>query len=199
MLEKRPGKRSAPYHHGDLRDALIRAARMILEKKGLAALSLRGVARVAKVSPAAPYHHFADKQALLDAVAAQGFDALRSAMAKRMAKKTDPNTRLEASGVDYVVFAIENPALFRLMFGGPEQELSANASLKEARDRAYGVLQAAVAATSPDGAANPLVCLRLWALVHGIAKLILEGCVRPADYGLTSGEALTAHLLRGGQ
>ncbi len=85
MLEKRPGKRSAPYHHGDLRDALIRAARMILEKKGLAALSLRGVARVAKVSPAAPYHHFADKQALLDAVAAQGFDALWSAMAKRMA------------------------------------------------------------------------------------------------------------------
>ncbi len=199
MLEKRPGKRSAPYHHGDLRDALIRAARMILEKKGLAALSLRGVARAAKVSPAAPYHHFADKQALLDAVAAQGFDALRSAMAKRMAKKTDTIARLDASGVGYVVFAIENPALFRLMFGGAEQELSANASLKEARDRAYGVLQAAVAATSPDGAANPLVCLRLWALVHGIAKLILEGCVRPADYGLTSGEALTAHLLRGGQ
>ena len=85
------------------------------------------------------------------------------------------------------------------MFGGAGQALSANASLIEARDRAYGVLQAAIAATSPDGAANPLVCLRLWALVHGIAKLILEGCVRPADYGVTSGDALISHLLRGGE
>jgi hypothetical protein len=79
-------------------------------------------------------------------------------MDKRMAKKTDPIARLDASGVGYVVFALQNPALFRLMFGGAEQELSANASLKEARERAYGVLQAAVAATSPDGAAGPLVC-----------------------------------------
>ena len=199
MLEKRQGKRSAPYHHGDLHDALVRSARMILEKKGLAALSLRGAARAARVSPAAPYHHFPDKQALLDAVAAQGFDALTSAMEKRMAKQTDPNARLDASGVGYVTFALENPALFRLMFGGAGQVLSANATLIEARDRAYGVLRAAVAATSPDGAASPLVCLRLWALVHGIAKLILEGCARPADYGVTSGEALTAHLLHGGQ
>jgi len=199
MLEKRQGKRSASYHHGDLRDALVRAARTILETQGLAALSLRGVARGAGVSPAAPYHHFSDKQALLDAVAAQGFDALTSAMDKRMAKKTDPNARLDASGVGYVTFALENPALFQLMFGTGEQQSSADARLREARDRAYGVLQAAVAATSPDGKANPYVCLRLWALVHGIAKLILEGCIRPGDYGLTSGEALTAHLLHGGQ
>ena len=121
-------------------------------------------------------------------------------MHTRMAKETDPIARLKASGVGYVVFAIENPALFRLMFGGVEQELSADASLMEARDRAYAVLQAAVAKTSPaGGAADSLVCLRLWALVHGIAKLILEGCVRPADYGLTSVEALTAHLLRSGK
>jgi AcrR family transcriptional regulator len=199
MLDKRQGKRSASYHHGDLRDALVRAARTILEKEGLAALSLRGVARAAGVSPAAPYHHFPDKQALLDAVAAQGFDALTAAMDTRMAKETDPHARLDASGIGYVAFAVENPALFRLMFGGAERELSANAPLIEARDRAYGVLQAAVAKTSSDGAANPLVCLRLWALVHGIATLILEGCVRPADYRLNSGEALAAHLLRGGK
>ena len=199
MLEKRQGTRSASYHHGDLRDALVRAARTILEKKGLAALSLRGVARAVRVSPAAPYHHFSDKQALLDAVAAQGFDALTSAMDKRMAKKTDPNARLDASGVGYVTFALENPALFRLMFGSGEQQWSANARLREARDRSYGVLQAAVAATSPDGSANPFVCLRLWALVHGIATLILEGCVKPADYALKGGEALAVHLLGGGQ
>lgn len=199
MPQKRRGKRGATYHHGDLRDALVRAARTILEKQGLAALSLRGAARAAGVSPAAPYHHFPDKHSLLDAVAVQGFDALTSAMDKRMAKKKDPSARLDASGVGYVVFALENPALFRLMFGGEEQQSSASACLMEARDRAYGVLQAAVAKTSPNGVAAPFVCLRLWALVHGIATLILDGGIRPADYGLTGGEALAAQLLGGGQ
>lgn len=198
MRQKRRGKRGATYHHGDLRDALVRAARTILEKQGLAALSLRGAARAAGVSPAAPYHHFPDKHSLLDAVAVQGFDALTLAMDKRMAKKKDPSARLDASGVGYVVFALENPALFRLMFGGDEQQSSANACLMEARDLAYGVLQAAVAKTSPSGAAAPLVCLRLWALVHGIATLILDGGIRPADYGLTGGEALATQLLGGG-
>src|SRR5271154_1132897 len=129
MLEKRRTRRTASYHHGDLRDALVRAGRTILEEDGLAVLSLRRVARTAGVSPAAPYHHFADKQALLDAVATQGFDALTSAMETRMAKETDPDARLDASGVGYVVFAVENPALFRLMFGAREQKLSRIAPL----------------------------------------------------------------------
>jgi len=199
MLEKRRTRRTASYHHGDLRDALVRAGRTILEEDGLAVLSLRRAARTAGVSPAAPYHHFPDKQALLDAVATQGFDALTSAMETRMAKETDPNARLDSSGVGYVAFAVGNPALFRLMFGAREQELSKNAPLLKAGERAYAVLQAAVAATSLDGTARPLVCLRLWALVHGIAKLILEGGVKPADYGLTSAEALTVRLLGSGQ
>ncbi len=75
-----------------------------------------GPPAAAGVSPAAPYHHFPDKQALLDAIATQGFDALTSAMETRMAKETDPNARLDASGVGYVAFAVENPALFQLMF-----------------------------------------------------------------------------------
>ena len=103
---------------------LVRAGRTILEKDGLAALSLRRAARSAGVSPAAPYHHFPDKQALLDAIATQGFDALTSAMETRMAEVADPNARLDASGVGYVAFAVENPALFQLMFGAHELELS---------------------------------------------------------------------------
>ena len=196
MAAKRRTGRSASYHHGDLRDALVRSARTILERDGLPALSLRGVARAAGVSPAAPYHHFPDKQALRDAVAEQGFDALTSAMTTRMAKKKDPQARLEASGVGYITFAVENPALFALMFGAGQQ-LSANAAVTQAGQRAYAVLAAAVAATSADGSADPLVCLRLWGLVHGVAKLILEGCVNPADYGLSGGEALAVRLLRG--
>jgi AcrR family transcriptional regulator len=185
----------APYHHGDLRDALIGAAQQILEAEGLAALSLRGVARRAGVSPAAPYHHFPDKQALLDAVAERGFDALTAAMTTRMDKVGGSTARLDASGIGYVAFAVANPALFGLMFSPIGQSPSAGTSLDLARQRAYAVLQKAAAAASRGGKASADECLRLWALVHGIAKLVLEGCVRPADFGLADGEALAAHLL----
>ena len=93
-------QREAPYHHGGLRDALIGAAQEILEDEGLAALSLRAVARRAGVSPAAPYHHFPDKQALLDAVAERGFDALTAAMTTRMDKVSGAGARLDASDAD---------------------------------------------------------------------------------------------------
>lgn len=195
MSDKRRGRQTPSYHHGDLRDALVRAARRTLESDGLPALSLRGVARAAGVSPAAPYHHFADKQALLNAVAAEGFAALRSEMLARMARKPDPAARLEASGIGYVVFAVENPALFRLMFGGDGPQVSADDALTKAREGAYGVLESAVAETSPDRAADPLTCLRLWALVHGIAKLIVEAGINPADYGVPGSEALAERLL----
>jgi AcrR family transcriptional regulator len=198
MPKKLREKRAPSYHHGDLREALIRAARRMIERDGSAALSLRGVAGDVGVSPAAPYHHFADKQALLNAVATEGFAELRSQMLARMAKETDPAARLDASGVAYVVFAVRNPTLFRLMFGGDAQHVTADAALTEARERAYGVLQAAAAANSADRTANPLTCLRLWALVHGIAKLILEGGIKPSDYGLTGSEALAVCLLGSG-
>jgi AcrR family transcriptional regulator len=196
MLEKARKKSPSSYHHGDLREALVRAARRILEKEGIARLSLRRVARATGVSPAAPYHHFADKQALLDAIATQGFAALTAEMRARMAKKSDPAGRLDASGISYVVFAVENPTLFQLMFGGDRQSSSAKAALNKSREIAYRVLQAAVADASADGTAPPLVCLRLWALVHGIAKLIVEDCIKPSHYGVSSSEALAERLLR---
>ena len=189
-------EREAPYHHGGLRDALIAAALDILEADGLAALSLRAVARRAGVSPAAPYHHFPDKQALLDAVAERGFDALTAAMTQRMDQLSGSAARLDASGTGYVAFAVANPALFGLMFSHVGHNPAAGRSLDLARQRAYAVLQQAAAASSPAAKASPEQCLRLWALVHGIAKLVLEGCVKPADYGLTDGEALAMHLLR---
>jgi AcrR family transcriptional regulator len=185
----------APYHHGGLRDALIGAAQDILEGEGLAALSLRAVARRAGVSPAAPYHHFPDKQALLDAVAERGFDALTAAMTTRMDRVSGNAARLDASGIGYVAFAVANPALFGLMFSPIGQSPSAATSLDLARDRAYAVLQQAADACARGGKASADECLRMWALVHGIAKLVLEGCVRPADFGLPDGEALAAHLL----
>jgi AcrR family transcriptional regulator len=189
-------EREAPYHHGGLRDALIAAAQDILEADGLAALSLRAVARRAGVSPAAPYHHFPDKQALLDAVAERGFDALTAAMTTRMDKVSGAAARLDASGIGYVAFAVENPALCGLMFSAVGQNPSVGTALDGARQRAYAVLQHAAAACSPEGKVSAAECLRLWALVHGIAKLVLEGCIRPADFGVRDGEALATYLLR---
>src|SRR5215468_4092731 len=114
-----------PYHHGDLRDALIEAAQEILETVGLPALSLRAVARRADVSPAAPYHHFPNKQAMLDAVAERGFDALTAAMTTRMDKVSGGAARQDASGIGYVAFAVANPALFGLMFSAIGQDAPA--------------------------------------------------------------------------
>ena len=133
-----------------------------------------------------PYYHFADKKALLDAIAAEGFSSLKEEMLTRMEKETDPRARTQACGIAYVAFALQNPALFRLMFGGNDLP-SADAALAGPRQLTYDVLQQVVAAHSPGGKADPLTCLGLWALVHGIAKLILEGGIQPSEYGSRMG------------
>lgn len=104
-----------PYHHGDLRRALLRAAVAILEREGPSALSLRAVAREAGVSPAAPYHHFKDKSELLDAVAMEGFMRLKTALAEAFAAAPRDQIRAEL-GVAYVQFSRANPALYRVMW-----------------------------------------------------------------------------------
>src|SRR6201997_2674796 len=105
----------APYHHGDLRSALVRAAMELLEEGGEAELSLRAVARRAGVSPAAPYRHYADREALVSAVAAVGYRELAERLG---AAHPAPSTRdqLADVAVAYVRFALDRPALFRIMF-----------------------------------------------------------------------------------
>src|ERR1700688_590333 len=110
-------KKVSSYHHGALRAALIRSAREILESEGYEALTLRAAARRARVSQAAPYNHFADKAALLAAIAALGFKEFASAMRQEMDAIVDPQARLNATGIAYVAFATSNPGLFKLMFG----------------------------------------------------------------------------------
>src|ERR1041384_4118115 len=100
------------YHHGDLRRALVEAARRLLESEGPSALSLRAVAREAGVSPAAPYHHFKDKAELLDAVAQEGWDLLNVQMREAKDKAETVRAQMNALGVAYVCFARENPALY---------------------------------------------------------------------------------------
>jgi len=197
--KRRTVGRKAGYHHGDLRRALIAAARALLEEDGLAALSLRATARRAGVSQAAPYHHFPDKDSLLAALAAEGFDALDRAMRARMRGVADPAQRLVASGVAYVVFAVENPALFQVMFGAAMRGRGAHAERIEAGARAYETLETAVSATLGRGGRalrdKALACLQAWALAHGLAKLLVEGGLDPARYGARDAAELARRTL----
>lgn len=159
------------YHHGDLPAALVRAAIELLDAEGFDAdLSLRAVARRAGVSTGAPYRHFADRSALLAAVAAVGYRQLTEAL--RVAE-SGPDPSLADVAVAYVRFAIERPGLFRVMFAeGCCQSDNADLVAAVADINAYllDVVTRSVAADSPEVAA-----VGAWALVHGLAFLYLDG------------------------
>jgi AcrR family transcriptional regulator len=192
-------KRLSSYHHGGLRAALIRSAREILESEGYEALTLRAAARGAGVSQAAPYNHFADKAALLAAVAAEGFQDCVAAMRREMDAAADPQARLKATGIAYVAFATLNPALFKLMFAFNAHQESGDAGLDAARKAAYEVLRGAVhsvqVSSSHPPAHEELESLRSWALVHGLATMINEGTIAPDFYGARSARELITALM----
>ena len=144
------------YHHGDLRAALLHTAGEMMEKRGLASLSLREVARRAGVSHNAPYRHFPDRQNLLAALAAQGFEMLGAALEKRPRREM---------GEAYVEFALGHPQRFRLMFGGV-------VPLANRDRRAYESLQKAFADL---GEHAPYAAAAAWGLVHGLSHLLLDG------------------------
>lgn len=168
-----------PYHHGDLRRALLKAARRLVVRKGAANVSLRAIAREAKVSAAAPYHHFADREALLAAVAASGFESLTSAMetASATSEGDDPLGRLQAVGIAYVSFAVKDPEIFRLMFSGLLSDRGRFPELQAASDCTWDVLLGLLP-SGRQGAGEdilPSVALATWSTVHGLAFLLIEG------------------------
>ncbi|MFK0140050.1 TetR/AcrR family transcriptional regulator [Streptomyces murinus] len=162
---------SGTYHHGDLRAACLRAARELLEEDGAAGLSLRAVARRAGVSAAAPYRHFADRDALVSAVAAQGYRELAGHLAAAHPSPTTPD-ELAAVAVAYVRFALDRPALFRVMFAEPcdpdnEERAGATTAISE---YVHGIVRGAFPGADPD-----VLSTTVWALVHGLAFLHLDG------------------------
>jgi len=167
------------YHHGDLGAALVSAALDLLESDGAAALSLRAVARACGVSAMAPYRHFAGKEQLLEAVAARGFEDLAESLdaADRSAEGAEA---LAAQGAAYVAFACRRPALFRLMFMTPCR--------KPDTSRAYRILEMRAAALAGPGMPAADLTLAAWALVHGLAALILDRRV-PLEAGETEAVA----------
>jgi AcrR family transcriptional regulator len=157
------------YHHGDLRNALRDAARAILEKEGLAGLSLRAVARKAGVSHAAPYRHFASHEALLVELAVEGFAELKEEVATAAACPGHKDDRVSNIGAAYMRFVARRPALARLMFGPQLPNRDSFPELGAAADEIGVEMGAALN--------DPALGLAVWAAVHGLAMLILEDVI----------------------
>lgn len=163
-----------PYHHGDLRRALLSAAETILERDGPTALTLRATAREAGVSPAAPYHHFKDKDELLLAIGRLGFDNLKRDLAVA-AKAAEPHDRLAALGMAYVAFAQAHPALYRVMYDCARRT-DAMPDSKHGEDDEGGFRLVKDAIGEAAGKAMSEVDIHLaaiasWCAVHGLAEM----------------------------
>lgn len=167
--------RKSPYHHGDLRVALLDAAAEVLDERGVAGLSLRECARRAGVSHAAPYRHFGSKAALMVAVAAQGFRWLVEMGEASMVGLSDARERLDAYGVAYVRFAIQHPAHHRLMFASELDPTAATPEDLEDADAAFDLLQGLAGAVVGPDEDSLLAAVAFWSLVHGLSMLILDG------------------------
>jgi AcrR family transcriptional regulator len=169
------------YHHGSLRPALLRAAGKTLEKEGAGALSLRAAARNAGVSHNAPYRHFEDRDALLAALAAEGFELLGEAMRDHSGREM---------GEAYVRFALTHPQRFRLMFGGV-LPMAQHPQLGEAASRAYEALLGAFKEL-PNA---ELAAAAAWSLVHGLAHLVLDGHFAAAQKAAGGAERFAAQVI----
>jgi AcrR family transcriptional regulator len=185
-MKKKEANQTHPYHHGDLRRALVEAAVTLMTDEQNWNFSLREVARKAGVSHNAPYNHFADKQELLAEVAAVGFAELRERMQGSARAVENPKTALIKAGVAYVDFGLENPARYRLMFGSvlrsPKDGRPTNIAfaaagagtvLGEIFER--GAQTGAFPASVRKKENMQLRVLAAWSAVHGLTQLVLDG------------------------
>lgn len=201
----RKGARGQPYHHGDLRDALLQAAARIAAREGLQGLTLRAVAREAGVSHAAPAHHFGDITGLISELVAIGFRSFSAALSEAAASAASPEAAAEARARAYVAFARDNPCLFQLMFRTERLDHSRPA-LREAATSAFLNLARVVGERRHETVEPEHLTLaqaadiaRVWSMVHGFAMLYLDGRLQDILDGLPPGataETLLAAMLR---
>ncbi len=177
----RGGAEEAPYHHGALREALLQAAERVLEREGLAGLTLRAVAREAGVSHAAPTHHFGDLTGLVSELAAIGFRQFSAAMAAARGADVPPAERGMASARAYVAYARAHPGMYALMFRDVRLDYSRPA-LHEAAGASFAGLASAVGARMQENISEAALTLdqaaaiaRTWSLIHGFTMLLLDG------------------------
>ena len=189
-----------PYHHGDLRNALIQAGLELLTEGGAQELELRKVARRAGVSHAAPYRHFADKQALIAAINEEGFHLLAERIRSTLREVSDePVEQLLGVALAYVRFAQENPWLMREMFSGITIERETFESLQTASKSVYRLYAEVIRSGQErekivDGDPTALAGV-LWSVLHGLATLIIENQMRPYADGPEGTERVTRYTI----
>lgn len=173
---------SKKYHHGDLKNALIKAGIKILSKEGVSGLTLRKVAKQAGVSHSAPYAHFADKQSLIAAISTEGFKQLYAQLdAAILSKKNDPKQQLKAGAWTYVQFAIDNTDAFKIMFSGVLEKERDYPSFVEISHKTFDRVVEIVKSCQEAGVLHPappeVMAVAVWGQLHGIVSLVLEGQV----------------------
>lgn len=179
-MTKPPKRRARPraYHHGDLRAALVEGALAILREEGLEALTLRGVARRAGVSQAAPYRHFTDRRALVAAVAEDGFRRLQATMLERM-QDAQGRGSLKLVAKAYVEFGLANPAEYRVMFGPDVAITDDLPALRETGRGVLGFVAEGIRRAQDAGLVGAgdawLMAVATWATLHGLVMLTLDG------------------------
>lgn len=191
---------AGPATAPDLAGDLLSAAAKLIAERGPQGFSLREVARRARVSEAAPYWHFPSKEALLAAVAEQGFVGLAEAMAEVRERVKDPRRQLEELGVAYVRFALAHPSHLRIMFGPEIGDKAAHPSLHAAGERAFDLLVAAIIEAQHAGhvrRGDPReLAVSAWALVHGLSALLIDRQLQDRVRTARDAEHLAARVTR---
>ena len=175
-------RKTAPYHHGDLKNALIAAGADILSKEGVTGLSLRKVAQKAGVSHAAPYAHFADKQALIAAISTEGYsrlyDTIRAAAGRHQG---DPKRQLVEGAWAYVKFALDDPDQFKVTMSGIVEKEQEYPAFVEMSQKSFALVRDIVRACQAEGVLRPgppdLAAVGVWSLMHGLISLLLENLI----------------------
>ena len=171
-------RRRKPYHHGNLREALLESAVGLIAEVGPAAFTLRELARRAGVSHNAPYRHVRDRDALMAAVATQGFRELTRTMLRAADGESGALKRLKRAGLSYIAFALRRPQHFTVMFDAPTP-VEMHSDSAEAAGEAFGALVNFVKNCQEEGGLPPgdphEFALLAWSMVHGVAKLAITG------------------------
>ena len=194
---KRPKKkRSGHYHHGDLRQALLDEALRTIDRHGVDELTLRSIGDHLGVSRTAMYRHFADKPALLAAVGREGFRLLRETLTDAWERHGRGRAGFEAMGAAYVQFAVAHPSHYRVMFGGFIESCAKDDEFVKEATAAFQVLVNSLVEQQQAGLVRRddalLQARMIWALVHGMSMLVIDGQLRGAD---ENGEALNAYAI----
>ncbi len=175
-------KNDNTYHHGNLRRALIKATLELIAEKGINAFSIREIAKRAGVSHAAPYRHFKDKEDILYAVAKEGFDMMVAETKKRSAKyPDDPFARYSICGISYIDFAVSHPSHYRVMFSAGDHIRTSPEELKLSSTESFQLLIDSIRECQEkkiirEGDTYEFA-LASWAIVHGYAKLFIDGFI----------------------